>query len=144
MANLPSCRLQPYTLPFLYASCDYFGPIKARVGRSKMAKHYGVIFTCLNTRAVHCELATDLTTMEFLQCTCPLILVCLNLKLERIPVLIGPYFSTYSYLCENDQEKAAIWCITDIEYAQKESRNGQTSGKTGSISAFEQLEYQYM
>ncbi|PFX25190.1 Retrovirus-related Pol polyprotein from transposon 17.6 [Stylophora pistillata] len=62
-----NCRLQPYTPPFLYASCDYFGPIKVRVGRSKMAKHYGVIFTCLNTRAVHCELATNLTTMEFLQ-----------------------------------------------------------------------------
>ena len=47
--------------------------------------------------------------------------VCLNLKLEGVHILIWPYFSTYSYLCENDQEKAAIWCITDIEYAQKES-----------------------
>lgn len=47
--------------------------------------------------------------------------VCLNLKLEGMPILIRPYFFTYSYLCENDQEKAAIWCITDIEYAQKES-----------------------
>ena len=67
MANLPSCRLQPYTPPFLYTSCDYFGPVKVKVGRNKTAKHYGVIFTCLNTRAVHCEIATDLTTMEFLQ-----------------------------------------------------------------------------
>ena len=67
MANLPTCRLQPYTPPFLYTSCDYFGPVKVKVGRNKTAKHYGVIFTCLNTRAVHCELASDLTTMEFLQ-----------------------------------------------------------------------------
>lgn len=67
MANLPRCRLQPWTPPFLYTSCDYFGPVKVKVGRNKTAKHYGVIFTCLNTRAVHCELATDLTTMEFLQ-----------------------------------------------------------------------------
>ena len=67
MANLPSCRLQPHTAPFLYTSCDYFRPVKVKVGRNKMAKHYGVIFTCLNTRAVHCELAADLTTMEFLQ-----------------------------------------------------------------------------
>ena len=67
MANLPRCRLQPYTPPFLYTSCDYFGPVKVKVGRNKTAKHYGVIFACLNTRAVHCELAIDLTTMEFLQ-----------------------------------------------------------------------------
>ena len=67
MANLTGCRQQPYTPPFLYTSCDYFGPMKVKVGRNKTAKHYGVIFTCLNTRAIHCELATDLTTMEFLQ-----------------------------------------------------------------------------
>ena len=67
MANLPSCRQQPYTPPFLYTSCDYFGPMKVKIGRNKFTKHYGVIFTCLNTRAVYCELATDASTMEFLQ-----------------------------------------------------------------------------
>ena len=67
MANLPACRLQPFTPPFLYTSCDYFGPVKVKIGRNKTAKHYGVIFTCLNTRALHCELATDASTMEFLQ-----------------------------------------------------------------------------
>ena len=67
MANLPTCCLQPFTLPFLYTACDYFGPVKVKVGRNKTVKHYGVIFTCLNTRAVHCELAVDLNTMEFLQ-----------------------------------------------------------------------------
>ena len=49
-----------------------------------------------------------------------LTLVCLYLQLEGIPILIWPYFCTYSYLRENDQEKAAIWCITDIECAQKD------------------------
>lgn len=67
MADLPTCRQQPYTPPFLYTSCDYFGPIKVKVGRNKTTKHYGVIFTCLNTRAVHCELATDASSMELLQ-----------------------------------------------------------------------------
>ena len=67
MANLPSYRLQPYSPPFLYTSCDYFGPLKVKIGRNKTAKHYGVIFTCLNTRAVHLELATDASTMDFLQ-----------------------------------------------------------------------------
>ena len=38
-----------------------------KVGRSKTAKHYGVLFTCLNTRAVHLELAVDYSAMEFIQ-----------------------------------------------------------------------------
>ena len=67
MANLPSIRLAPQTPPFYYASCDYFGPYNVRIGRNKTTKHYGVIFTCLNTRAVHLELAMDYSTVEFLQ-----------------------------------------------------------------------------
>ena len=67
MAELPQMRLAPYTPPFYSTSCDYFGPIMVKVGRGKRDKHYGVIFTCLNTRAVHLEMATDLSTMEFLQ-----------------------------------------------------------------------------
>ena len=62
MAKLPSYRLKPFTPPFLYTSCDYFGPIKVKVGRNKTAKHYEVLFTCLNSRAIHCELATDAST----------------------------------------------------------------------------------
>ena len=67
MADLPVLRLAPHTSPFYYTACDYFGPYNVKVGRSKTAKYYGVIFTCLNTRAVHLELAVDLTTMEFIQ-----------------------------------------------------------------------------
>lgn len=32
-----------------------------------MAEHYGVIFTCLNSRAVHLDVAADCTTMEYMQ-----------------------------------------------------------------------------
>ena len=67
MADLPELRLAPQTPPFQFTSCDYFGPYKVKIGCNKTAKHYGVIFTCLNTRAVHLELAVDCTTMEFLQ-----------------------------------------------------------------------------
>lgn len=48
-------------------ACDYFGPYNVKISRNKTAKHYGVLFTCLNTRAVHLEMAVDLSTMEFLQ-----------------------------------------------------------------------------
>lgn len=67
MADLPSIRLAPHTPPFYYTACDYFGPINVRITRNKRAKHYGVIFTCLNTRAVHMELAVDCSAMEFKQ-----------------------------------------------------------------------------
>ena len=67
MADLPSLRLAPQTPPFYYTALDYFGPFKVKVGRNKTAKHYGVLFTCLNTRAVHLEMAVDCTTMELMQ-----------------------------------------------------------------------------
>ena len=67
MADLPRLRLTPYTRPFYNTSCDYFGPYNVKIGRNKSTKHYGVIFTCLNTRAVHLELAVDYSTMEYIQ-----------------------------------------------------------------------------
>ena len=67
MANLPALHLAPYTPPFYVTACDYFGPYKVKILRNKTAKHYGVIFTCLNTRVVHVEMAVDCSTMEFLQ-----------------------------------------------------------------------------
>ena len=67
MANLPKFRLRPHTPRFLYSSVDYFGPMKVKVGRNKTSKHYGVVFTCLNTRAIHCELAVDASAMELMQ-----------------------------------------------------------------------------
>ena len=67
MADLPDERMAPFTPPFHFTSVDYFGPLQVKVSRNKTAKHYGVIFTYLNTRAVHLELAVDCSTMEFLQ-----------------------------------------------------------------------------
>ena len=67
MANLPALRLPPYTPSFYMIACDYFGPYNVKTSRKKTAKHYGVLFTCLNTRAVHLDMAVVLSTMEFLQ-----------------------------------------------------------------------------
>ena len=67
MANLPRIRLQPLMPPFYHTACDYFGPYHLKISRNKRAKYYGVIFTCLITRAVHLELTVDYSTMEFLQ-----------------------------------------------------------------------------
>ena len=67
MADLPQLRLAPCTPPFHHTACDYFGPFIVKIGRNKTTKHYSVVFTCLNTRAIHLELAVDCSTMEFLQ-----------------------------------------------------------------------------
>ena len=67
MADLPRTRLEPFTPPFHYTACDYFGPYKVKISRNTTTKHYGVIFTCMNMRAVHLELAVDYSTVEFMQ-----------------------------------------------------------------------------
>ena len=67
MSDLPITRLEPHTPPFYRTACDYFGLYVVKIGRNKTTKHYGIIFTCLNTRAVHLELGVDYSTMEFLQ-----------------------------------------------------------------------------
>ena len=67
MTELPEQRVAPHTPPFHFTSCDYFGPYQVKIGRNKTTKHYGVIFTCLNTRGVHVDLAVDCSTIDFLQ-----------------------------------------------------------------------------
>ena len=34
MAELPEIRMTPFSPPFLYTSCDYFGPYSVKVGRN--------------------------------------------------------------------------------------------------------------
>ena len=65
MANLPSFRLNA-SCPFENTAIDYFGPFDMKYGYRGRKKAYGVIFTCLTTRAVQVELATDLSTDTFL------------------------------------------------------------------------------
>ena len=70
MADLPEICLAPYIPPFYNTACDYFGPYHVRIGRNKSTKHYGVVFTCMNTRAIHVEMAVDYSAMEFIQVLC--------------------------------------------------------------------------
>ena len=67
MAELPKIRLTPYEPPFTYSGVDYFGPFYVKRGRGKVAeKRWGAIFVCMNSRAVHLEVARSLETDDFI------------------------------------------------------------------------------
>lgn len=67
MGPLPKDRLTPFVRPFSYTGLDYFGPITVTIGR-RHEKRWVALFTCLTTRAVHLELAADLTSDACLLC----------------------------------------------------------------------------
>ncbi|XP_053947714.1 uncharacterized protein LOC128856436 [Anastrepha ludens] len=61
MGPLPEDRLKPYVRPFTYTGLDYFGPISVTIGR-RTEKRWVALFTCLTVRAIHLEIAHDLST----------------------------------------------------------------------------------
>jgi hypothetical protein len=59
MAALPAERVTGFERPFSYVGMDFFGPIMVAQGRSRV-KRWGVIFTCLATRAVYLEVVQNM------------------------------------------------------------------------------------
>ncbi|KAK3747362.1 hypothetical protein QZH41_005268 [Actinostola sp. cb2023] len=67
MGELPKVRMIPYEPPFTYSGVDYFGPFYVKRGRGRVIeKRWGAIFTCMNSRAVHLEVAKSLETDDFI------------------------------------------------------------------------------
>ena len=71
MSDLTIERLSFNEKPFSYTGIEYFRPIKVELTRKTISnqathKQYGALFTCLSTRAVHLELASDLSTDIFI------------------------------------------------------------------------------
>lgn len=64
MADLPEDRLES-TPPFVYVGMDCFGPFVIKKGRSEV-KRYGLLFTCLCSRAIHIEMLEDMSTDSFI------------------------------------------------------------------------------
>ena len=68
MKELPIERLQP-SPPFTNLGVDFFGPfmIRGEVQKRTRGKCFGVIFTCLVSRAIHVDISSDYSTDSFLQ-----------------------------------------------------------------------------
>ena len=67
MSTLPIERIKPCPA-FTNIGVDYFGPfrVKGEVQKRVTGKCFGVLFTCLVSRAVHLDIAGDYSTDEFL------------------------------------------------------------------------------
>ncbi|XP_011858078.1 PREDICTED: uncharacterized protein LOC105555663 [Vollenhovia emeryi] len=70
MGDLPKERVTMVARPFTVTGVDYAGPFQMREsrrrGRIHVQKVYVAVFVCFNTKAVHLEMVTDLTTEAFL------------------------------------------------------------------------------
>ena len=64
MSELPRERWE-VSAPFMFCGMDCFGPFVTKRGR-KENKRYGLIFTCLSSRAVHLEMLEDMSTDSFI------------------------------------------------------------------------------
>lgn len=64
MPPFPTSRVSQST-PFSSTGLDYLGPLFIK-SNSENKKKWIYLFTCLNTRAVHSQVVSDMTTEEFL------------------------------------------------------------------------------
>ena len=85
MADLPIFRMAVYKKTFANTGCDYFGPFVFKEGRN-VKKAWGLLFTCMTTRAIHVELVTSMDLSSFI------------LAFSRFVDLRGPVASMY---CNN-------------------------------------------
>lgn len=67
MGSHPEDRLIPFIRPFTYTGVDYFGPVYISEGRTKQ-KRWIAVFTCLTIRAVHTEIAENLSCDACIMC----------------------------------------------------------------------------
>ena len=65
MADLPVSRTATSHKAFAMCGVDYFGPLSYVEGRSTR-KAWGLLFTCMASRAIHVEVVTSLTLKDFL------------------------------------------------------------------------------
>ena len=102
---LPAYRVN-YSTPFAAVGVDYSGHIIITSPDKTISKYYFCLFTCAATRAIHLELARDMTAVTFLQLfrrfiarrSCPSILVSDN----------GKYFSANAEFIKKLQDDPSV------------------------------------
>lgn len=65
ISDLPEERME-MTPPFTYCGIDCFGPFYVKEARKELKVKYGLLFTCMCSRAIHVEMLDDLTTDAFI------------------------------------------------------------------------------
>lgn len=112
MGDLPVERTES-TPPFTYVGMDCFGPIYVKDGRKEL-KRYGLILTCLCSRAIHIEVVDDLSTDAFLNALRAFIAIRGNvrqLRCDRGTNFIGAQRELADLMKEMNQEKVkALGC----------------------------------
>lgn len=97
MANHPEDRLAFRKSAFKNVGMDLFGPIIVTDGRRKL-KRWGVLFTCLATRAIHLELVHSLSGES-------LVMAIENMVNRRGPVMV----------IRSDNGTNLVWAATNIK-----------------------------
>lgn len=106
MGDLPQDRLEA-TPPFTYAGIDCFGPIYVKDGRKELKK-YGLLLTCLCSRAIHIEMLDDMTTDAFINALRAFIAIRGNvrqLRCDQGTNFIGARREFTKLMKEMDQER---------------------------------------
>jgi hypothetical protein len=104
MGALPKERLEP-SPPFTFVGMDTFGPFIVKDRRTEI-KRWGIIFTCLYTRAVHLEVADDMTSDCFIN------------ALRNLTAIRGPVNCLFSdngtnFIGAHNEMEVALDMVTD-------------------------------
>ena len=106
MANLPEERMET-TPPITYCGMDCFGPFYIKEGRKEL-KRYGLLLTCMCSRAVHIEMLDDLTTDAFINALRSFIAICgtvRQIRCDQGTNFVGARREFIDALTEMDQEE---------------------------------------
>ena len=145
LADLPEDRVEPAP-PFTYSAVDYFGPFMVKEGRKEI-KRYGVLFTCMASRAIHIETSTSLETDAFINAL-------RRFQAERGPVrqlrsdrgtnFIGAHRELKEALKEMEQDKVRSrlleenceWISFKLNHPQRVTWVAHGSDRLGQLGTF--------